>query len=147
MTVFERILRVFVYQTTLFLWGGVIYLLIERWYKGYFPHWSMFAAGGTCLVVINLISFKIPWSLGFIWQTLICTAAIVVVELVFGLVVNIWLGMNVWDYSDLPLQLWGQISLLFTVYWIPLAAFGIWLVDFLRHHLYKEQKPEYASWF
>ena len=40
------------------------------------------------------------------------------VELVFGLVFNRALGMGVWDYSRVPLNLWGQICLPFTLIWL-----------------------------
>lgn len=40
------------------------------------------------------------------------------VELVFGLIFNRALGMGVWDYSRVPLNLWGQICLPFTLIWL-----------------------------
>ena len=37
---------------------------------------------------------------------------------VFGLIFNCALGMGVWDYSRVPLNLWGQICLPFTLIWL-----------------------------
>ena len=51
-----------------------------------------------------------------LWLQMLEGAAIVtVLELLVGLVVNRWLGWNVWDYSDMPLNLWGQVCLPFAV--------------------------------
>lgn len=45
------------------------------------------------------------------------------VELVFGLVFNRALGMGVWDYSRVPLNLWGQICLPFTLIWLGFSFY------------------------
>ena len=42
---------------------------------------------------------------------------ITLTELLFGAVFNIWLGMDVWDYSDLPCQFLGQICLPYALLW------------------------------
>ena len=34
---------------------------------------------------------------------------VTVLELVCGLVINQWLGWNVWDYSDMPGNIMGQV--------------------------------------
>ena len=53
---------------------------------------------------------------------------ITLVELATGIVVNLWLQLQVWDYSDLPMNLWGQICLPFSAAWcfltIPILGFG-----------------------
>ena len=51
-------------------------------------------------------------------KCLIGAGIITGVELVFGLVFNQALGMGVWDYSRVPLNLWGQICLPFTLIWL-----------------------------
>ena len=73
------------------------------------------------------------------WLQMLEGAMIVtVLELLVGLVVNRWLGWNVWDYSDMPLNLWGQVCLQFAVAWFFLSAAAVWLENTL-HRL--------ASWF
>jgi len=104
----------------------------------------MFLVGGLCFVLIGGINNYLPWSLGIVQQSLIGAVIITVVELVAGLVVNVWLGLGVWDYSGLPLNFMGQISLLFFVLWIPLATVGIFIDDWLRYKLFGEEKPHYT---
>jgi hypothetical protein len=135
----SRILK----YTTLWLWGGFIYYLIEIAWRGY-SHPSMFILGGICFVAIGGINNYFPWHLGLVWQALIGAGVITVLELITGLIVNRWLGLGVWDYSGLPLNILGQISLLYSFFWIPLAAFAVWLDDYLRWKLYGEERPRYT---
>ena len=66
---------------------------------------------------------------------------ITALELAFGVVLNRILGLNIWDYSDLPLNFLGQICLPFTAAWFLLAAVAILLDDYLRHWLWHEEMP------
>ena len=94
-------------------------------------------------VVLGSINNWFPWDMPLVWQSLIGAAAITVVELIAGLIVNLWLGLGVWDYSHLPLNVLGQVCLWFFFAWIPVAAFGIWLDDYLKWKLYDWEKPSY----
>jgi Protein of unknown function (DUF1113). len=49
----------------------------------------------------------------------------------------------VWDYSRLPLQLFGQICVPFIIIFSGLAAVGIILSGYLMYWLYQEPKPRY----
>lgn len=63
-----------------------------------------------------------------LWLRALAGAGIItVVELVVGLVVNRWLGWSVWDYSALPLNLWGQITPIYSSLWflLCLGAAGV----------------------
>jgi hypothetical protein len=68
---------------------------------------------------------------------------ITLLELVAGLIINVWLKLDVWDYSDAPLNILGQITPLYTLYWTGLTLAGIFIDDFLRWKIYGEQKPIY----
>ena len=122
--------------------GGLIYILIELLWRGH-THISMFVLGGICFVAIGLINEIFPWDFGFLWQSMIGAVVVTVLEFITGLVVNVWLGLNVWDYSDMPLNILGQICLPFSIAWIALSAIAIVLDDYLRCWLFKEEKPRY----
>ena len=128
---------------TLWLWGGCSYYLVEILWRG-FSHESMYILGGICLLMLNAMNRLFPWRMGFLWQVLIGTAGVLVLELITGLIVNKWLGLNVWDYSDLRFNILGQVSLLFYFLFMPVVAYGIWLSDFLNWKLYDEEKPRYT---
>ena len=139
----ERYLRKFVRLMTLWLWGGFVYYCIELLYRGY-SHPSMFITGGVAFLVVGGLNNYIPWWLGFVWQCVIGGIAITFIELIAGLIVNIWLGLGVWDYSDLRFNLWGQVVPIFTLAWMVLCVIAIWLDDLLRWKLFEEQKPSYV---
>ena len=128
----------------LVLWciGGLLYICCELLFRGY-SHWTMFIVGGICFVLIGAINEFIPWEMP-IWQQAIIGAVIVTaIEFVSGYIINIRLGWNVWDYSDMPFNLLGQICLLFTVIWFMVAIVAIILDDYLRYWLFGEERPFY----
>ena len=129
----------------LILWliGGIVYYVIEILWRGY-SHPSMFILGGLCFILIGGINNWFPWSLGLLWQSLIGAVVVTIAELLAGLIVNVWFKWGVWDYSTLPINLFGQVCLYYTILWIPLSTFAIWLDDFLRHVLFNEKKPHYT---
>nr|DAZ22967.1 MAG TPA: Putative ABC-transporter type IV [Caudoviricetes sp.] len=122
--------------------GGLIYILIELIWRGH-THISMFILGGICFVAIGLINELFSWELGLVWQSVIGAVIVTVLEFITGLIVNIWLGLGVWDYSNMPFNLLGQICLPFAFAWIALSAIAIVLDDYLRFWIFGEEKPRY----
>ena len=76
-------------------------------------------------------------------QLLRCMVFVTSMEFITGIIVNKWLHLNVWDYSRLPLQLFGQICVPFIIIFSGLAAVGIILSGYLMYWLYQEPKPRY----
>lgn len=126
----------------LFLTGGLIYILIELLFRGR-THWSMFLVGGMCFVLIGGLNNWFTWELSIVRQMLYSAIIITAIEFVSGLILNVWLGWNVWDYSNMPLNLYGQICLPFMVAWFFLAFVAILVDDFLRWRWFGERFPEY----
>lgn len=127
---------------TLFLIGGTIYYLIEISWRGY-SHLSMFIVGGISLIFIGFINIWFDWEMPLYKQGIIATCIILVLEFVTGCIVNLWLGLKVWDYSHMPLNLFGQIQLYYSALWYLLSIIGILLDDFIRWQIFKEEKPRY----
>ena len=126
----------------LFCVGAGLYVSIELIYRGY-SHWTMGILGGISFVSIGLINEVLSWDTPLTLQALIGSLIITFYELVFGIVLNIWLGLNIWDYRNLPFNILGQICLPFSVIWYFLSIIGICLDDFLRWNLFNEEKPRY----
>ena len=122
--------------------GGAIYVLLEMLWRG-FSHWTMFLLGGTCFVLLGLINEILDWDTPLTLQMLIGCTVITVLEFITGCVVNLWLGWNVWDYSDLKFNILGQISLFSSIGWYFISLVGITLDDWLRYRLFGEKKPRY----
>lgn len=129
-------------EPILFCVGGMAYNVVEVLYRGY-THWTMFVVGGLCFVLIGLINEIFSWETALWKQMLIGGTVITVVEFVSGCVVNLLLGWNVWDYSQLPLNVLGQICVPFYFVWVLLSLVGIVLDDMIRWKCFGEDKPRY----
>ena len=100
--------------------GGLGYNLMEILWRGR-THWSMTVAGGVCLGVL----YAIYGRLGEGRLTVKCILSVFVitaVEFFVGCAVNLWLGLNVWDYSAEPWNLLGQICLTYSLFWFLLGV-------------------------
>ena len=126
----------------LFVFGGLMYMGVEILFRGY-THFSMFFVGGLCFVLVGGINEKLPWNMAFVSQMMIASLLVTAVEFFAGVILNLLLGLGVWDYSSLPYNLLGQISLIFSVGWFFLSAIGILLDDWLRYFIYGEERPHY----
>ncbi len=111
----------------LFSFGALGYGLIEILWRGH-THPSMLTAGGICFVFFGKIGQKLKNASLFL-RAIIGSGFITFIELVFGIIFNIMLKKDVWDYSKLPLNFKGQICLLYSFFWgilsiafIPLAT-------------------------
>lgn len=122
--------------------GGSVYYGIEILYRGY-SHWTMFLVGGICFIGMGLINEIFPWDMPVWKQVLIGDVFVLLMEFLSGCVVNLWLGWDVWDYSNMPFNLLGQVCLTFAFLWIPIVLFGILVDDYARWLLLGEEKPRY----
>lgn len=127
---------------TLFFCGGVLYYSIEIMWRGH-SHVSMFLDGGVCFVLIGLMNEVVP-ELPLAVQAVLGASLIVFSELLVGSLVNLRLGLNVWDYSNQPMNYRGQVCLPFFLLWIPLAAFASVMDDTLRFWLFAEPWPPFT---
>lgn len=123
-------------ELLLFFVGGRVYTWIELLWRGR-THWTMFILGGICFVILGLLNeYKIPWHWCLLRQAVVGACIITAFEFVAGCIVNLLLGWNVWDYSGLPFNLFGQICLYYFLLWIPLSAICIVLDDWIRYWIY-----------
>lgn len=123
----------------LFFIGGYAYCLVEILYRGY-THISMLIAGGLGFLVIDILNTRFENKMSIISKMLISALVITLIEFIAGIIVNKWLNLNVWDYSDLPYNFMGQICLLFTNIWFLLSFIGILFSNFINVHLFGEDR-------
>lgn len=137
-----RFCKYMIKYIVLFLIGGVLFNLVEFLWRGY-SFFEMTVVGGLCFVLIGGINELFPWDMALTSQMLLSAAAVTGVELVAGLIFNVWLGLGIWDYSDQCYQFMGQVCLLYFNLWFLLSAIGILLDDFIRWKFFGEEKPQY----
>ncbi|MDD4779384.1 MAG: hypothetical protein PHT02_02095 [Tissierellia bacterium] len=126
----------------LLIYGGVIYYFIELIYRG-FSHQFMIIVGGLCFICIGILNEFYSFKTSLIIQMLISSIIITLIEFISGLILNVWLKLNIWDYSNISFNLLGQISLKTSIVWFFLALPAIILDDYLRYWMFKEEKPNY----
>lgn len=115
--------------------GAIGYTLIEILWRGY-SHWTMTLTGGVCFFIIYLsegVFIDAP-----LWKRcLFGSLAITLTELTVGFVVNILLGWQVWDYSDMFLNVCGQICPLYSGLWFFLCMPLARLCSHIRNRIYR----------
>jgi uncharacterized membrane protein len=140
-------MRGFIKAFILFNIMGIIYIFVEVAWKaliapefdliGHTSLW-MYLIGGICGIIIGYLNEATRLKL---WeQTVLGTGIILIIEFCSGVIFNVWLGLNLWDYSNLPFNVMGQISLPYAICWFLLCPFVIWFDDFLRYLLFSEER-------
>lgn len=111
---------------------GAAYVALETLWRGH-SHPSMFVVGGLCGVLVGAIN-QHPrfYNMKIFFQSLFGAGIVLSVEFVSGLVLNVWLGLGVWDYTGQIGNVMGQICLPYGVLWLLLMPFAIWLEDTAR---------------
>ncbi|MBU5311109.1 putative ABC transporter permease [Tissierella carlieri] len=127
----------------LFIIGGISYFFIEILWRGY-SHMTMLILGGLCFVLVGLIGEHcFAFNKSLLLQQVISCLIITVLELVFGLILNVGMGLDIWDYSNLKFNFMGQICLKYSMLWFFLSLPTIILYDYIRYWIFGEEKPYY----
>ncbi len=119
-----------------FVMGGLGYGGIELLWRGH-THWAMLVAGGICFMIFSQIAEKFR-SCSLFFKASVCALCVTGVEIIFGVIFNIILKQNIWDYSNIPLNFMGQICPLYTVLWGILGLIFIPLAQQLNEKLKSE---------
>lgn len=128
----------------LFVFGGLVYFGLEVLFRGH-SHWTMFVLGGFLFLILGeLNEGLLEWDTPLIWQGVLGSAIVTGAELVTGMILNVWLGLGVWDYSGMPFNYKGQICLPFSILWIFVSIAAVVLDDWLRYWLFGEEHPHYT---
>ena len=114
----------------LFLIGAVGYASIEIIWRGR-THWSMIIAGGLCFILFSLVA-EILKEKSILLKVGICAVGVTLIEFWFGVIFNIWLKMDVWDYSDVPFNILGQVCPIFTLAWAGIALVFLPLANLIN---------------
>lgn len=132
----------------LWAWGGTLYFLLEVAYKTATGHqerisWTMLVLAVVLCVPVERAGAELPWECPLWLQAAVCAALVTLVEFIAGCVLNLWLGLDIWDYSDIPFNLLGQICLPFSLVWWVLCFLFIVVFDWMRYSVIGGDKPAY----
>lgn len=97
--------------------------------------------GGILFILLGLINEvdhireKFPLAV----QSLIGALIITALEFISGLILNVWLKLDIWDYTGYPLAGYflNQINLYHSFMWFLLSPLAFWLDDTVRWIFYR----------
>ena len=103
----------------------------------------MILCGGLAFILCGLLNQITHFRLSVVTQMLLSMLIITSIEFIAGCIVNLKLHWNVWDYSHMPFNLYGQICLAYSLIWLVLSLVCIVGDDVIRWKIFDEEKPHY----
>lgn len=137
----KRIL--FFYDMILWFSGGCIYFYAEILCRG-FSHFSMFVCGGLCFLFVGKYGSRKYICRDRTWKTyasimLVGACIITGLEFVTGMIVNVILKWDVWDYSYMKYNLYGQICLAYTGLWSLLSFVCVYVYMLIERKIFEKE--------
>lgn len=128
-----------IYRTVaVFCIGAFGYYILEILWRGH-SHWVMALTGGVCFSLIYILNLSMRDSASVAGIAAVSCGIITAAELVVGMVVNVLLGWNVWDYSSLFMNVAGQICLYYTLLWFLLSVLLVYFCRFLSERVFFDE--------
>ena len=138
-------MKKFIGKLGLFLSCGFIYCMIEILFRNW-SHWSMFVLAGFlgvfCIDSINnVFSFDCDYIVQILISTILCTIG----EGISGIILNVWLQLNVWNYSKMTFGtfFFGQCNVLFCFAWALIISVVIFYCDAYNYYILKIEPCPY----
>ena len=144
----ERIGK-WVLSILLWFWAGGVYFFAEVIWKTAQGRpetisWTMFALAIILAIPMERFGAELPWEMPLIAQAGISALAVIATEFVAGLILNVALGLGIWDYSNMPGNIMGQVCPQFALLWFVVSIIGIVLMDWMRYAVEGGEKPLYV---
>ncbi len=121
---------------------GMCYFTLEGLYRipqGGYANIAMLFVGGFCGLIVGSINQIPQFYKMTVWkQSIIGAIVVLIVEYISGYVLNIKMGLDIWDYSGMYFNINGQVCLAFAVIWFLLMPTAIWLEDWIRFKFWGE---------
>ena len=121
---------------------GAFYMVLEGLWRGW-TDISMSVVGGLCGFLIGRLNEQPAFHNRKMWeQCLIGTFIVLLIEFVSGMILNVYLGLAIWDYSNTWGNIYGQICIPYAILWFLVIPAAIYVDDYLRYSLFREEKPQ-----
>lgn len=125
----------------LLCFAGYTYVCLELLFRGR-SDVSMLIVASICSIPIIFLNNIFSFEMDFLLQVIICTFSTTGIEYLAGqFFVN--KDHQIWDYSNIPFNLNGQICLRFMIIWFVIAAIMIPLFDYLQYLIFDGLRPYY----
>lgn len=127
----------------LFLVGFFGYMIMELLFRGY-TYFTMGVLGGITILLLDKLNSKISWDMDLLLQGCIGSVLITTMELIVGEYIKINRLQEMWNYSNVMLNFDGVICLPYSLLWIIVSLFAIFVADSINYYLFDEQPvPHY----
>ena len=118
----------------IFFIGEIGYSLLEILWRGY-THWTMALTGGLCFLLLYYLNQRLEGMV--LWKKCLAAAFMITgIEFLVGCLVNLTLHWQVWDYTEWPFNIWGQVCLFYSVLWYLLAIPVLGLCGLLKRRYF-----------
>lgn len=118
-----------------FFTGAFSYGLCELFVRGR-THITMGLLGGLAMLFIHGLNDKRRNGMPLIIAAFAGALFITSLEYIAGLILNVNLGLEIWDYSELSLNYRGQICLSYSLKWCLISVIGMAFDELLRHFVF-----------
>lgn len=113
----------------IFAVGAIGYSAIEYMFRGY-THWSMALTGGACLLAFYYY-IRENKEAPVLVKAAVGACIFTAFEFCVGLLVNVWYGWDIWDYSRQPGNILGQICPRYSFMWFLICLAVILIFDII----------------
>lgn len=125
------------------LTGGILYFYLEIAFRG-FSHYSMFICGGLCFAIIcefGKRALRDGKSIIFAILKIMFLGSLVIttLEYITGIIFNIYLKQEVWDYSELKYNVDGQICAIYSLLWAVLSLICVCFGEILERFVFDDE--------
>ena len=128
----------------IFYIGATTYCTIEVWFRGY-SYRLMSIVGGICFLLIAYLKEYMPWDTPMVFQMFVSAIIITMLEAISGNFALYFLGIRMWDYSNMWLPMYNDfVCPLFSFLWFLLSGVAIVLSDSIRYYwMHDGTRPRY----
>ena len=120
---------------------GYLYVCLELLFRQRSDVTMLFCAS-ICAIPMLVLNEVYNYEMLFVYQVLICAVFSTIVEFIFGIIFNS--DLHIWNYSNMPGNIMGQICPQFFLVWCGLSAIIIPFLDYIDYNLFGgEQIPYY----
>lgn len=103
----------------------------------------MFICGGLCFLFVGFAGKRILENsvnvfVAIIQIMIMGSLIITSLEYITGIIVNVYLKINVWDYSDMRYNVQGQICMAYSMLWALLSLPCVFLNGVIRKYIFEE---------
>ena len=126
----------------LFMVGFCVYITIEVCFRG-FSYPLMGVCGGVILLIIDSLNERISWNMDLLVQGCIGSLVATLFEFVIGGICLLCNFNLMWDYSNMPFNLFGVVCLPFSLLWIPISIVGIFIADAINYYVFDRLPTPY----